>query len=72
MRIYHPGGNTASSVFLLQRYIRALCESMYDDPEDLALAQANAHMLAAEAARLAHSDDHQPGVLYSICECMCA
>jgi len=30
-----------------------ICESMYDDPEDLPLAQAHAHMLAEEAARLA-------------------
>jgi len=32
-----------------------ICESMYDDPEDLPLAQAHAHMLAEEAARLAQS-----------------
>ena len=30
-----------------------ICESMYDDPQDLPLAQAHAHMLAEEAARLA-------------------
>lgn len=30
-----------------------ICESMYDDPEDLPLAQANHHMLAGEAAALA-------------------
>ena len=30
-----------------------ICESMYDDPEDLPLARANAHMLAEESARLA-------------------
>jgi len=30
-----------------------ICESMYDNPEDLPLAQAHAHMLAEEAARLA-------------------
>lgn len=30
-----------------------ICESMYDDPEDLQLARANAHMLAEESARLA-------------------
>ncbi|HEV2656369.1 MAG TPA: ribonuclease Z [Ktedonobacteraceae bacterium] len=29
------------------------CESMYDDPADLPLAQANAHMLAEEAAGIA-------------------
>lgn len=29
------------------------CESMYDHPEDLPLAQANAHMLATEAAGIA-------------------
>ncbi|MBV9708627.1 MAG: ribonuclease Z [Chloroflexi bacterium] len=30
-----------------------VCESMYDDPEDLPLARANAHMLAEESAGLA-------------------
>ncbi len=30
-----------------------ICESMYDDPADLPLARANAHMLASEAAGLA-------------------
>jgi ribonuclease Z len=30
-----------------------ICESMYDDPEDLPLARANAHMLASEAAGIA-------------------
>jgi ribonuclease Z len=30
-----------------------ICESMYDDPADLPLAQANAHMLAEEAAGIA-------------------
>lgn len=30
-----------------------ICESMYDDPEDLPQARANAHMLASEAADLA-------------------
>lgn len=30
-----------------------ICESMYDNPEDLALAQANGHMLAQEAAAIA-------------------
>ncbi len=30
-----------------------ICESMYDDPADLSLAQANAHMLAEEAAGIA-------------------
>jgi ribonuclease Z len=30
-----------------------ICESMYDNPEDLPLAQANYHMLATEAAGLA-------------------
>lgn len=30
-----------------------ICESMYDNPEDLPLAQANAHMLAREAAGIA-------------------
>jgi ribonuclease Z len=30
-----------------------ICESMYDDPADLPLARAHAHMLAEEAARLA-------------------
>ncbi len=30
-----------------------VCESMYDDPEDLPLAQAHAHMLAEEAAGIA-------------------
>jgi len=30
-----------------------ICESMYDDPEDLPLARAHAHMLAEEAAVLA-------------------
>lgn len=32
-----------------------VCESMYDDPEDLPLARANAHMLAEEAAGLAQA-----------------
>lgn len=30
-----------------------ICESMYDDPEDLPLARANGHMLAEESARIA-------------------
>lgn len=30
-----------------------ICESMYDDPADLPLAQANAHMLAEESAAIA-------------------
>jgi ribonuclease Z len=30
-----------------------ICESMYDDPEDLPLARAHAHMLAEEAAGIA-------------------
>ena len=30
-----------------------ICESMYDDPEDLPLARANAHMLAEESAGIA-------------------
>jgi ribonuclease Z len=30
-----------------------ICESMYDDPADLPLARANAHMLASEAAGIA-------------------
>jgi ribonuclease Z len=30
-----------------------ICESMYDNPEDLPLARANAHMLASEAAGIA-------------------
>lgn len=32
-----------------------ICESMYDDPEDLPLARANAHMLSSESAQLAHN-----------------
>ena len=32
-----------------------ICESMYDDPEDLPLARAHAHMLAEEAAALAQA-----------------
>jgi ribonuclease Z len=32
-----------------------ICESMYDNPEDLPLARANAHMLAEEAAGIARS-----------------
>ena len=32
-----------------------ICESMYDDPADLPLAQANAHMLAEEAAGIARA-----------------
>jgi ribonuclease Z len=32
-----------------------ICESMYDDPEDLPLARAHDHMLAEEAAALAHA-----------------
>ena len=31
-----------------------ICESMYDDPKDLPLARTHAHMLAEEAAALAH------------------
>ena len=30
-----------------------ICESMYDDPTDLPLAKANAHMLAEESAKIA-------------------
>ena len=40
-------GKFASNVDLL------ICESMYDDPADLPLAQANEHMLAEEAAGIA-------------------
>ena len=40
-------GELASDVDLL------ICESMYDDPDDLPLAKANAHMLAAESAGIA-------------------
>lgn len=32
-----------------------ICESMYDDPEDLPLARAHAHMLAEEAAGIAQA-----------------
>src|SRR5260370_40537684 len=32
-----------------------ICESMYDDPGDLPLAKAHAHMLAEEAARIARA-----------------
>jgi ribonuclease Z len=32
-----------------------ICESMYDDPEDLPLAKINAHMLAEEAADIAQA-----------------
>src|SRR5205823_8012376 len=32
-----------------------ICESMYDNPEDLPLARTNAHMLAGEAAGIASS-----------------
>ncbi len=32
-----------------------ICESMYDDPADLPLAKANAHMLASESAGIAAS-----------------
>lgn len=32
-----------------------ICESMYDDPEDLPLAKAHAHMLAGEAAGIAQA-----------------
>jgi ribonuclease Z len=32
-----------------------ICESMYDDPEDLPLAKAHAHMLAEEAAEIAQA-----------------
>lgn len=32
-----------------------ICESMYDDPADLLLARANAHMLATESAGIAHA-----------------
>ena len=36
-----------------------ICESMYDDPEDLPLARANAHMLAEESAGIAaHAGAH--------------
>ena len=36
-----------------------ICESMYDDPSDLSLAQANAHMLAEEAAGIAQAASAQ-------------
>ncbi|GAC1383049.1 MAG: ribonuclease Z [Ktedonobacteraceae bacterium] len=32
-----------------------ICESMYDDPEDLPLARSNAHMLAEESASIAQA-----------------
>jgi len=32
-----------------------ICESMYDDPEDLPLARTHAHMLAEEAAGIAQA-----------------
>lgn len=34
-----------------------ICESMYDDPEDLPLARAHAHMLAEESAAIAKDAD---------------
>ncbi len=34
-----------------------ICESMYDDPEDLPLAKAHAHMLASESAGIARAAD---------------
>ena len=34
-----------------------ICESMYDNVEDLPLAKANAHMLAEEAAGIAQAAD---------------
>src|SRR6266487_2967663 len=34
-----------------------ICESMYDDPADLPLARANAHMLAEESATIAKTAD---------------
>ena len=34
-----------------------ICESMYDNPEDLPLAHANAHMLAEESAAIAKAAD---------------
>ena len=36
-----------------------ICESMYDDPADLPLAQANAHMLAGSAAIARAADAHE-------------
>ena len=36
-----------------------ICESMYDDPEDLPLARANGHMLAEEAAGIAQAASAQ-------------
>ncbi len=32
-----------------------ICESMYNDPEDLPLARAHAHMLAEESAGIAQA-----------------
>ena len=40
-----------------------VCESMYDDPEDLPLAKAHAHMLAEEAAGIAAAAGAQELVL---------
>src|SRR5258708_34480861 len=40
-----------------------ICESMYDEPEDLPLAKAHAHMLAAEAAGIAQQAGAHPLLL---------
>lgn len=40
-----------------------ICESMYDNPADLSLAQANAHMLAEEAAGIARDAEAHALVL---------
>jgi ribonuclease Z len=40
-----------------------ICESMYDNPEDLPLARANAHMLAEESAGIAKAADARSLVL---------
>lgn len=40
-----------------------VCESMYDNPADLSLAQANAHMLAEEAAGIARDAEAHALVL---------
>jgi ribonuclease Z len=45
---------THNLVTLAQDTDLLICESMYDTPEDLPLARANAHMVATESATIAH------------------
>jgi ribonuclease Z len=54
---------TAALSAFAQEVDLLICESMYDNPEDLPLARANAHMLSEEAAGIARAANARELVL---------